>query len=404
MSEKFSNQPTTIDYAKWRDDPQILVKLGGIVEDYIYADGLWEPMIGRANDRIIRTFSANNKSPVETLIILPSVGKGVRGNADVDTNFDHIEISAQTIYPDLVGNGFKSEVKKYEAANEVDFLKTATTQCKTFLKHKVDRAIFATLANDPTNVVLPDSAGSFKDLTAFADVKSAANTMTKADVLNVKTLRRAILMANVGMKYNAADLSKPSIMPFIQPRLTKTNVGGFNITMNSYVICLSTFAIEQLKRDPEWQDMQKHAGVRGDKNNLFTGLIGWIDNCPVVDMGSWSTFNAGMIHTAVSDDEYLESINELNYSTITKPSEFKGADCDLDFGFLLGANAIFGAGSDSTTIYVDDNADHGRKTVVSCDKLLTFAKAKIRKINTPALAQYAGNDLGVITIFSPHNI
>lgn len=399
-----SSYSTELDYNQWDSDPRIKETIAANINDYIFAETHFESGFGRGATRLVRTLDASISGPIVTPIDLPIVGDGVVGNADFSTNYGTIEFVGQTIYPSVMGHGIKSDIKFYEKARVGDWMHEAEQQLKEWMKRKNEKQILCALANNPTNAIFPDASGGYKTIAAGTTIKAAANAMLKTDVLNVKTLRRAILMARLGIKYDQADLSTQKTPPFLAPRLTKKTAEGIEMNLAQFVFCLSTFACEQLKRDPEWQEMQKYAGPRTKENALFTGYVGVIDNCPVIDIGSWSSVNPGAMHSAVGDDEYLANIVESNYvgDEITKPSEFAGSDCDLDFGFLLGANALFAA-TGKTNVYID-SIEGGRKTMIGVDKVASYAKAKIRKVNLDKLKYFANNDLAVITIFSPHNI
>lgn len=383
-----------INIASWKDDPNVSVKIGQEIEKASWKKSPFEPLAGRGSDRGVRTYIVNDKQPYRPRLKAQLTGSGVKGNSDFETNYDNLEILSQTIYPEVIGNGMKSDVKHYMHLRQIDFITESTQSLTEWMTDMRDRALVCALSNDFTNAVVCDKTNGFKTATKGQSVSDVSKTITADDVMNVKALRRAIFQARAGIKHDGSQ-SFP-IKPIRSETITQH---GINVQNYSYVILLDSYAINQLKSDPEWIEIHTKADVRGDKNALFTGLAGVIDNCPIIDMGVWTKLNVGLLNSEISDGEFSSHLNPQNFSKITPPSAYAGKT-PVCIGALIGASALVMAGNESTNFYISEHEDAGRKTVCAVDRLLAISKGRFF---APTDSVYNDNDFAVIGIFSAKN-
>ncbi len=388
------NALNKINVAAWRENPNVAIEIARTIENASWKKSPFAAFMGRGQDRGVRTYNVKDANPYRPRLKAQLTGDGVRGNADFETNFDHLEILSQTVYPLIVGNSIKSPVKQYTQIEQIDFIKEATESLTDWIQDKRDRAFITALTNDLSNIVVCDQgAAGFKDTTNEPSTTDAAKKITKGDTLSVKALRRAIFMARSGINFKGKEA-----FPIKPVRSSLHTVGGVELTNYSYLILLDTYQANQLKNDPDWIAMQK-VGVRGDKNNLFTGLIGLIDECPVIDMGVWTKMQVGLLNSEVSDGDFYANINEQNAAGILTPPSAYANGQPVSVGFLIGASALVMVGSDVPTFYIDESQDAGRKVVCGVDRLMAIAKAKFENASG-ALSPYANTDFSVIGIAS----
>ena len=173
---------------------------------------------------------------------------------------------------------------------------------------------------------------------------------------------------------------------------------GITFIHETYVLFVDSYQAEQLKNDPEWGEMQKQAGERGKNNNIFTGIIGTIDNCAVVDMGNWNEYNVGLPTSHFSQDKFSAFVSNAEAMTL---GDYSGkSDRETSIGALLGASAICNVMNDTPKIYIDEAQDLGRKTQVGIDKVIGIAKAVFNSHKKNSQSAYNGQDFGVIGIIS----
>lgn len=384
-----------INLAAWRENPNVAIEIARTIENASWQKSPFAPFMGRGQDRGVRTYNVKDSNPYRPRLKAQLTGDGVRGNADFETNFDNLEILSQTVYPLIIGNSIKSPVKQYTQIEQIDFIKEATESLTDWIQDKRDRAFITALTNDLSNVVVCDKNGGkgYKDTTNETSVIEASKRTVKGDVCNVKALRRAIFMARSGINYKNKEA-----FPIKPIRSNMHSVGGIEVTNYSYLILLDTYQANQLKNDPEWIAMQK-VGVRGEKNNLFTGLVGLVDECPVIDMGVWTKMQVGLLNSEISDSDFISNINEQNVGgNLTPPSAYANGQA-VSIGFLIGASALVMVGSDTPSFYIDESQDAGRKVVCGVDRLMAIAKAKFENASG-RLSPYANTDFSTIGIIS----
>lgn len=375
-----------------RDDKNISVEIAREIESMSWADSKWSALIGRGENRGIRTFHTQNNKPYRPRIKAALNGEGVRGNADFDTNVDKIDIYSQTIYPMIVGNSVNSEVKQYSSMKTIDFVREAKDSLTNWMREMRDKQFCTALANDITDCVVADKTNGVKDSSAKTSVAEASKEIVQGDVLKVATIKKAIKQAKIGRTFQ--NIARFQMKPI---KSTTTEEQGMAYTWISFVILLDTNQIYQLLADPEWREMQKYA-PRDDLNRIFTGIVGMIDGCPVLDMGCWASDVAGLVDSETPDSEYKASINSNNFATLTMPSSYADTQ-PVSIGYLIGANALLFAGADEPQFYID-GFDITRKTKVGIDRLFGIAKSKFSPNEEGVLNRFANTDYATIGIFS----
>lgn len=221
--------------------------------------------------------------------------------------------------------------------------------------------------------------------------------------MNVATIRKAIFHARNGLKENNAKA-----FPIKPVRASMQSVGNVVVQNTSYIILLDSYQANQLKADSEFKELRKLYAFAGeDKGMLYSGLLGVIDNCPVIDAGVWNKLNVGMPNSTVSDSDFSRYINKANVNKIVTPSQLKETlknarktpDKEISIGCLIGASAVLLAGSKETRFYVDETVDAGRKSLVGVDCLLGVSKARYQSTDG-IVTPYDNQDFAVIGLVS----
>lgn len=383
----------TITYDGLVNDPNIAVKIAQEIERTSWIKSPFASFVGKGGDRGVRHYDVSVCQPYRPRLKNKLTGDGVEGNTDLDANYDNLEILNQTIYPRVIANALRSEIKQYSSMKGINFAREATDSLSEWVQDRRDRELIAALSNDFTNVVVADQTNGYKDTTTESSVASATKKIAAGDVCNVALLRRAIFMARTGLRYNgkAAFPIKPIKSDVITEK-------GVSIYHNSYIILLDGYQANQLKNDPEWKDIQKYAGVRGDENNLFTGLLGMLDGCPVLDMNIWSAMQVGLLNSSVSDVEFKKHINPQNHRKLTPPSYYADSQ-PISIGALIGASALVMVGTDKPQFYFNDKEDMGRKIACGVDRILSVSKGRF-DLESGSLSPFSNQDFATIGIFT----
>ncbi len=374
MLEKLNN----INFNNISNNPNLGIEIGREIQNASWVKSPFFSITGTGADRGVRLFSVANQQPFRPRIKAQLSGSGVSGNTDFEANYDNLEILSQTIYPDAFGNSLRSKIKAYSELERIDFIKESVDSLTTWMNEERDKRIVASLTNDFTNYLYNDK-------------------------MNVATIRKAIFYARNGLKENNAKA-----FPIKPVRASMQSVGNVIVQNTSYIILLDSYQANQLKADSEFKELRKLYAFAGeDKGMLYSGLLGVIDNCPVIDAGVWNKLNVGMPNSTVSDSEFKRYINKANVNSIVSPGELRDKikkDRDnnkkeISIGCLIGASAVLLAGSKETRFYIDETVDAGRKSVVGVDCILGVSKAKYQSsdgVNTP----YDNQDFAVIGLIS----
>ncbi len=378
MLESLNN----INFNNISSNKNIGIEVGFEIQEASWVKSPFKSITGRGSDRGIRTYAVKNSQPYRPRLKAQLSGSGVSGNTDFDANYDKLEILSQTIYPEVFGNALPSQIRAYDEIERVDFIKEACDSLANWMNEERDKRIVASLTNDFTNYLYTPT-------------------------MSVATIRKAIFLARNGLK---EDNSKA--FPIKPIRADLVSVGGVMVQNTSYIVLLDSYQANQLKKDQEYKELRKlYAFANEDKGVLYHGLLGVIDNCPVIDAGVWNKLNVGMPNSTISESEFKRYINKANANSIVSPGQLKEllktketkktllGDKEISIGCLIGASSVLLAGSETTNFYIDETKDAGRKSVVGVDCILGVSKAKYQSsdgVTTP----YDNQDFAVIGLVS----
>ncbi|GAA8327189.1 hypothetical protein HpNP14_14790 [Helicobacter pylori] len=380
MLEKLNN----INFNNISNNPNLGIEVGREIQNASWVKSPFFSLTGTGADRGVRLFSVASQQPFRPRIKAQLTGSGVSGNTDFEANYDNLEILSQTIYPDAFGNSLRSKIKVYSELERIDFIKESVDSLTTWMNEERDKRIVASLTNDFTNYLYTPK-------------------------MNIATIRKAIFHARNGLK---SDNSKA--FPIKPIRATMQSVGNVIVQNTSYIILLDSYQANQLKADSEFKELRKLYAFAGeDKGMLYSGLLGVIDNCPVIDAGVWNKFNVGMPNSTVSDSDFTHYINKANVKKIVTPRELKEALLEelkdqqnkeksigeKSIGCLIGASTVLLAGSKETRFYIDETVDAGRKSLVGVDCLLGVSKAHYQSTDG-VVTPYDDQDYAVIGLVS----
>ncbi len=379
MLESLNN----INFNNISNNKNIGIEVGLEIQEASWVKSPFKSITGRGSDRGIRTYAVKNSQPYRPRLKAQLSGSGVSGNTDFDANYDKLEILSQTIYPEVFGNALPSQIRAYDEIERVDFIKEACDSLANWMNEERDKRIVASLTNDFTNYFYTQT-------------------------MSVAAIRKAIFLARNGLK---EDNSKA--FPIKPIRADLVSVGGVMVQNTSYIILLDSYQANQLKKDSEYKELRKlYAFANEDKGVLYHGLLGVIDNCPVLDAGVWNKLNVGMPNSTISESEFKRYINKANANSIVSPGQLKELLKDKDkeqtkkvptteisIGCLIGASSVLLAGSETTNFYIDETKDAGRKSVVGVDCILGVSKAKYQS-SDGVVTPYDNQDFAVIGLVS----
>ncbi|MGN8512731.1 DUF4043 family protein, partial [Helicobacter pylori] len=283
MLENLNN----VNFNNISNNKNIGIEVGFEIQEASWVKSPFKSITGRGSDRGIRTYAVKNAQPYRPRLKAQLSGSGVSGNTDFETNYDKLEVLSQTIYPEVFGNALPSQIRAYDEIERIDFIKEACDSLANWMNEERDKRIVASLTNDFTNYIYNQT-------------------------MNVATIRKAIFYARNGLKENNAKA-----FPIKPVRASMQSVGDVVVQNTSYIIFLDSYQANQLKKDADFKELRKLYAFAGeDKGMLYSGLLGVIDNCPVVDAGVWNKLNVGMPNSTISESEFKRYINKANANSI----------------------------------------------------------------------------------------
>lgn len=384
-----------MDYLKYDSlgqHPYVNEEIASDIEKGYWADSLFDFYTGTASDRMIRQYKITDLSPFTARLKGKSYGDGVTGNANIADNLDEMDWYARTLSPEVIANGFQSEIDIYSNTKNIDFVKECRENLIQWFSERSDRFIIANLTNNLTNVVCAsaNAANGVHGFNAGDTVKTMCAKVSAGDVCSVQSIRRLIFCAKngIGLDGKESFVVKPT-------RVETKTIGDVRYSSKVYLLCIDSYQAEQLKADPEWKDIQAVNHNQGYEHAFYTGYLGKIDNCWIIELPTWSKEQAGLLHSEVDNNQFAKYVNKD--AEIMSVNDYHGNNHATSIGFLLGASACIYANNGNIRL-LTQKADMNRKTLVAADKIIGVRKAVFDAIKSGSNHNsiYHGKDFGVI--------
>lgn len=381
-----------MDYTGIQNHPFTEVRISNEVEKGYWASSLFDYLTGTGFDRVIRQYKVSDLKPFVARLKGKSYGEGARGNANIQDNLDSIDWYAKTTHVEVYANGYESEIDYYSKTIKEDFISECKENLIQWFAEKSDRMILANLTNNLTNVVCAkaNSKTGIQEYTAGDTISKLCDKVSAGDVCSVDSIRQLIFRARNGIHYDNTQtfVLKPS-------RIEVKMTGDVRNNALCYILFLDPYQAMQLKNDPEWREMQAVNHNQGFNNNLFTGFLGTIDSCWLVELPSWSSEQPGLLNTSVDNSEFSKYVNAD--ATLSPLETYKGKVVDTSIGLLVGAGACI-YGNSGTVRLLYSKSDMGRKQLIGADKILGINKTVFDAVKSGLNnnSMYHGKDFGVI--------
>ncbi len=365
-------------------DPNQKVKWGQNVTVASTARNIFNPLMGKSDDHIIKTdikFKSAEDANIAEMSMRGLVrGDGVQGNTEFNDNVDSLDYLHQEFRLETLGNSIKSKNKRLESGSAVSaFRDEAMAGLADWAADRSMRYMFGRLSENCTNIVACKAGGDVYNTNGTSQI-------TAGDFMNTAAIDRLLLLATT------AKDSEGKRQPKIRPYMAKTmNREGIEIYLPRYVLMLHSEQVEQLMQDPVWIDAQKMARERGDNNPIVSGEVGTYRGVIVVDGGAWTPEYAGCVSSSTTALDGVCGDFHI----------YEGAShYETRVGLFLGATAGMIA-MDTGFQYYEDTYDMGRKMQVGVDRAWAFQKTRFKGV-TPVQKElvWHDKDYGVIACVS----
>jgi len=299
---------------------------------------------------------------------------GVKGNADFDTNRGTLLNLYQRVALDTFGNSVESG-EAIKISNQVKFIsfredaKDGLTESET---DKMDRIILSRACADATCIVPAGHRGEIN-----------TSSIKTTDYLTVADVEEAVSVAKSAK--DAQGNPKPKITPY--KTIMSTDMHGVKVKRKIYLMFVGEASAYNLKQDPRWEEKQKAAADIGINSTLFTGQLGVIDDCILIELNTVTDEYAGI---------YTSSDTGFDGQDF---SVYEGASsAETEINVLMGATAMVMPMDDGFNYY-EEKYDMDRKARVGIDRNMAIEKAKfVGKTPAEIASPYHNKDFGVLIL------
>ena len=340
----------------------------------VIEDSIFEQFIGTGSNAPIKT--QDETGNINGLVDIRLRGNirdgGVKDNEDFDTNRGTLINLYQQVILETHGNSVKSgkDVKLLNQTQFINFRDDAKDGLTEGETDKLDRIILSRASADCTCIVPAGHRGEVD-----------TTSITTTDYATVADVRAVVALAKSAK--DAAGNPKPKVTPY--KTILTTDTHGVKIKRKIYLMFVGEATAFNLKQDPAWADAQEAASNIGLGSPIFTGQLGVIDDCIIMDIGTVTDDYAG-IYTSTDT-----GFDGQDFSA------YKGAsDAKTEINLLMGATAMVMPMDDGFNYY-EDKYDMDRKAMVGIDRHMAIQKAKfVGKTTAEQASSYHNKDFGVI--------
>lgn len=340
----------------------------------VVEDSIFQQFIGTGANAPIKT--QNETGNINGLVDIRLRGNirdgGVKDNEDFETNRGTLINLYQQVILETHGNSVRSgkDVKLLNQTQFINFREDAKEGLREGETDKLDRIILSRATADCTCIV---AAGHRTDTTT-------AN-ITATDYATVADIRDVIATAKSSKHKDGSK--KPKITPY--KTILTTDTHGVQIKRRIYLMFVGEATAFNLKQDPAWAEAQQAASDIGLGSPIFTGQLGVIDDCVLIDIGTVTEEYAGIYTSADTGFDGQDF------------SVYKGAsNAKTEINILMGATAMVMPMDDGFNYY-EDTYDMGRKAEVGIDRHMAIQKAKfVGKTAKEIASSYHNKDFGVV--------
>jgi len=366
-----------------RDPKKRLASARDVVTAYA-EDSIYNGLMGMTSNSIIKTQDERHDGValVEIGFRAPIRADGTKGNDNLgdgeETKRFYMKVEG-TVLAQPVTSKHKKITKASTAEN---FREEAKEDTAEWLKWKMDGERASKLSENCTKVVATTAAG---------DIVYDGSGLAAGDVMTVAALRNGLKSAKNG--YTDAD---GKFHPKIKPYKTKRKVvDGVPATSKVFVAHLGSNSIENLRNDPEFDNLMRALSDDDKKLYPFAGAIGLFDEeLVVVDIGTWNAYDVGCVRSDTPDwiDIHKQAVGGFDMYKA-------GDDTVTEVNLILGASAGAMPFSQKPEWIEDGTVDSGRKIKMIIDVWTGFEKCKFSgKTEDEVASPYHEEDFGVLAI------
>jgi len=263
-------------------------------------------------------------------------GSGVTGDNELEGNEEAMVDYDEDLAIDQIRHAVRNTGDMDDKKNAYDMRMSAKVRLQDWISERIDQEIIDKLCGKASSTFSNTPTAAAATRSVFAGGVAAVANVTTAMKMDCKVLDRA---------KQDAKLASPKLKPLKingQPR---------------FVAILHPYDATNLRQDPVWNQAQRDANVRGEKNPIFSGALGM--------------YNGIVVH----EHEYIYRTNDGSASAYVARNLF----CGQQAGVFAWGRPVK---------WVEKSFDMGNQWAISCGAIFGTIKPIFNSV-----------DYGVITMF-----
>lgn len=313
------------------------------------------------------------KGDTETFGLLARLsGDGVTGDNELEGNEESMTTYSEQVAIDQIRNAVRLKGKLDDQKVTYDQISGARENLRTWMAEFAARQIMHKLGG-VTNTTLVDTNGvvvggraTWSNTPDFIpDADTAAGTGSRY-LCAEPTGAASITAADTMTLDLVTDLATKASLA--NPKIQKISSGGDSF----YVLYLHPLCARDIRKSSDWKTAQENAKVRGDKNPVFRGALGY-----------WS-------NVLLLENEFVPWLD-----ITAAGNSFRGAATGTDFSadtarnLLCGRQAVLCAEASNPEALVTEKFDYGNKDGVASSFIGGYQKAMFNSLEYGVIAMDA---------------
>jgi N4-gp56 family major capsid protein len=308
------------------------------------------------------------------------VEAGAVGNVDFNASAEELKSIKQFVRVDRFQHHVPSSEDIINQRRSVKFKNRSKTALTNWATRRFDKIFFHQASADCTSIVV----------CGHSDDADTTN-LVKADVLTTADVEEAKARALQGLNHEGA-LVNPPLLPIHTQQ--NENMGYYD-ELPFFVMFVGTNSARHIKTDENWEAARQYALERGKDNPIFTGALGFWDGVLLLDVGTDSPREAGVL-TSSTEFYGFGNVKSSDLSVYEG-----GAGQETEINLLMGAHAMHLVVDQGIAYYDYPDKDDPRRMHAGIDRVLGFTKTKYQASANDGILEgsiFDNKDYGVIAV------
>lgn len=312
-----------------------------------------------------------SKGDQETFgLVTRLTGNGITGDSELEGNEESMSSYAEVVAIDQIRNGVRLTGRLDNQKVVYDQIMKAKENLRVWMKEFIARQIFLKLGGvtnttlvDTNNVAIGGRALWSNTPDYIPDATEAAGSGSRylcADANGTDALTAGTDIMTLDLVTKASTLAK-----LANPKIQPLSIGGDDF----YVMFLHPLSARDIRTSSDWKTAQQNAQIRGDKNPIFRGALGY-----------WS-------NVLLLENEFVPWL-DISVAGNSFRGAATGTDCTADAArnLLCGRQAVLMAQASSKDALVVETFDYKNKDGVAANFIGGLQKTMFNSLEYGVIA------------------